>query len=357
MAKNIVVFSDGTGQEGGSATNTNVYKLFKVIEDRTPRQVAFYDRGLGTGWRKIYGSVGGRGISDNIKGCYRFIFEEFEAGDQVYLFGFSRGAATVRSLANFIHYFGILPKSRPELIDRAYKIYKIRKPMKRKKVADDFVRFNRTMWTRVKFIGCYDTVAALGLPFKTVSAVLDGIPGFRHRFHDFRLTASIENAYHALAIDDERTSFHPVLWESEVLPYQQVRQVWFAGMHTDVGGGYREQSLSDIPLVWLTRQAVAHGLKLYSGQELEVSEDADGLMHNSREGTRKIFRRKVRGWDETRADRPIIHQSVLERCKNQKNQEKLPYQPWILKHDPEVEPWVRFEERPLAPPEGREEAE
>ena len=113
MSKNIVIFSDGTGQEGGEGNNTNVYKLFNMVEDRTPQQVAFYDPGLGSGWRKVTGNVGGMGITRNIQQCYRFIFDHFVAGDKIFLFGFSRGAATIRSLSSFIHYFGILPKSRP----------------------------------------------------------------------------------------------------------------------------------------------------------------------------------------------------------------------------------------------------
>ena len=114
------------GQEGGKGANTNIYKIFNVIEDRTAKQISFYDRGLGTGWRKLSGNVAGAGISKNILECYTFIFENYEAGDQIYLFGFSRGAATVRSLSSFIHYFGILPKSRHELVKQAYKIYKIK---------------------------------------------------------------------------------------------------------------------------------------------------------------------------------------------------------------------------------------
>ena len=110
MSKNIVVFSDGTGQEGGEGNNTNVYNLFNMVEDRTASQVAFYDRGLGTGWRKITGNGAGVGISENIIDCYEFIFENYQAGDKIYLFGFSRGAFTVRSLSGFINLFGILPK-------------------------------------------------------------------------------------------------------------------------------------------------------------------------------------------------------------------------------------------------------
>ncbi|MCZ7615959.1 MAG: DUF2235 domain-containing protein [Ignavibacteriaceae bacterium] len=133
MPKNIIVLSDGTGQEGGEGNNTNVYKLFNLLEDRTDNQITFYDRGLGTGFRKITGNISGMGISQNIYECYQFIFDNYKAQDNIFLFGFSRGATTVRSLSAFIHLFGILPKSRPELIKKAYKIYKIEDSVERKK--------------------------------------------------------------------------------------------------------------------------------------------------------------------------------------------------------------------------------
>ena len=128
MGKNIVIFSDGTCQKGGVDSNSNVYKLFNMIEDRTEIQIAYYDPGLGKGFRKITGSLFGRGFSKNILECYRFIFENFEANDKIYLFGFSRGVAIVRSLSAFIHLFGILPKSRPDLTKQAFAIYKKKDP-------------------------------------------------------------------------------------------------------------------------------------------------------------------------------------------------------------------------------------
>ena len=97
MAKNIVVFSDGTGQEGGVGNNTNVYRTFNLILDRSPEQISFYDKGLGTGWRKVTGNVLGRGFGENVRACYDFIFENFQHDDEIFLFGFSRGAATLVS--------------------------------------------------------------------------------------------------------------------------------------------------------------------------------------------------------------------------------------------------------------------
>lgn len=338
MSKNIVVFSDGTGQEGGKGANTNIYKLFNMIEDRTARQISFYDPGLGTGWRKLTGNVSGAGISKNILECYTFIFENYEAGDQIYLFGFSRGAATVRSLTSFMHYFGIIPKSRPELIKQAYKIYKIENEAKRKKKADEFVARHHTMWTRIKFLGCYDTVAALGLPVKALSVLVNKIPGMKHKFQNFKLNETVENAYQALAIDDERKTFHPILWDAESLSYQTIKQVWFCGMHTDVGGGYEEQELSDIPLSWMKDMAVKHGLLIYPSNSVSINGDVNGLMHNSRgEGWTKIYSKKQRFWDTIRTDKPVVHHSVLLRKKNVNNESEPAYKPWILDLEYDVE--------------------
>jgi uncharacterized protein (DUF2235 family) len=214
MPKNIVVFSDGTGQDGGTENNTNVYKLYNMVLDRSPEQIAFYDRGLGTELRffnKWSGKIFGRGISQNVRECYQFIFENFEAEDRIYLFGFSRGATTVRSLSGFIHLFGILPKARRELIGQAYEIYEIGSHTKRESAAKTFVEQHHTMWCKIKFLGVWDTVAALGMPLPFIDFIIDWIPKYKHRFHDLRLAGSVENAYHALAIDDERKTFHPTL--------------------------------------------------------------------------------------------------------------------------------------------------
>lgn len=331
MGKNIVVFSDGTGQEGGKGVNTNVYKLFNMVLDRSPKQIAFYDRGLGTGWRKVSGNVGGAGITENILECYEFIFENFEADDQIYLFGFSRGATTVRSLSGFIHLFGILPKSRPELIERAYKVYKIRNDKDRRDTAKSFVERHHTMWCKIKFLGVWDTVAALGIPISGIDDALDKIPFLKHGFHDLRLSKSVGNAFHALAIDDERKTFHPTLWDPEIAEDQTMKQVWFCGMHTDVGGGYPEQELSDIPLEWMLQMAENHGLIVYPGHKVTINRNADGVMHDSRgKWWTKIFRKEIRSWPTETHGKPCIHESVLKRTLNQQNNKIPSYEPWIL---------------------------
>ncbi len=338
MPKNIVIFSDGTGQEGGIGHNTNVYKLFNMIEDRTDRQISFYDRGLGTGSRGLIGKATGLGISKNIQECYEFIFSHYNAGDQIYLFGFSRGATTVRSLSSFIHLFGILPKSRPELIKRAYRIYKIHNDTKRTSRAADFVGRHHTMWSRIKFLGVWDTVDALGIPIKTLDLLVDKIPWFRHRYQNLRLSESVEHARQALAIDDERLTFHPKLWDRQIKDYQSVKQVWFCGMHTDVGGGYKEQELSDIALDWMISEATQFGLRIYSNHKVQLKPEPDGFMHDSR-GTwlTRLYRRRIRSWNADLRGKPAVHESVLKRTLSKRNDTTSPYKPWVLKMDYDVE--------------------
>jgi len=212
--KNIVIFSDGTGQEGGVGNNTNVYNVFNMILDRSEEQISFYDQGLGAGGNWFWGSIAGAGISENVGQAYQFLSDNYNAGDRIYLFGFSRGATTLRSLSGFIDLFGILPKSRPELFYQAWKIYRIQKNSdKRVRKAREFIQRNHTMWAKIRFLGVWDTVAALALPFKAAEVVRAWIPGFQYKFHNLKMSPSVEYARHALAIDDQRLSFHPELFD------------------------------------------------------------------------------------------------------------------------------------------------
>ena len=367
MSKNIVVLSDGTGQEGGRGHDTNVYKLFRMLEDRTDKQVVFYDEGLGTDWRKFTGNAFGSGFSKNLLQCYQFIYDNYNAGDKIFLFGFSRGAATVRSLASFIHYFGILPKSRPELIKKAFKLYrrgreKVSSEVFKKtynilsrgkgtgvenvlnKKAMNFVHEHPNQWAQIEFLGVWDTVPALGL---VALAGLNSYLGklFRYSFHDFKLHPSVRNAYHAVSIDDDRLWFQPSLWTEKTREEQIVEQVWFSGAHTDIGGGFLEPGLSDISLEWVIEKAVSHGLRIYLGSRqywnFVVAPDATDRYHPPRTGFGRIFIKGVRNnvWEDQGADvefgMPILHRTVLERHKRRvQGDEPEPEDdrnPWILK--------------------------
>ena len=381
MSKNIIVLSDGTGQEGGKGHDTNVYKLMRMLEDRTERQIVFYDRGVGTDTHKVLGNLAGTGFTKNLLECYQFIYENYKANDKIYLFGFSRGAATVRSLANFIHFFGILPKSRPELIKQAYNLYKMgreerktedleeksfleehlaetivaksltkvlshRKSLNEK--AEKFVHEHPNQWASIEFLGVWDTVPALGVPGAVIDTFVNFIPSWKHRYHDFTLHPSVKNAYHAISIDDNRKWFQPTIWNSYNKKYQNVEQVWFSGSHTDVGGGFQDPGLSDITLEWMLEKAIAHGVKLYFRTiqywNFCIAPDATDEMHLPREGKGKAYPELQRKWSKTAQETfglPKIHASVLERAERDEK-----YKPWILEEFPEYEivPWVeKFE--------------
>lgn len=347
MGKNIIIFSDGTNQKGGVNYNTNVYKLFNMVEDRTDRQMAFYEPGVGTDWSRFIGSITGLGFSKNILDCYRFLFENFKTDDQIYLFGFSRGAATVRSLSGFISLFGILPQSRPDLIREAFKIYTIKDDVKRKTKAEAFIKKHHTMSCKIKFLGVWDTVSALGIPVQKDNLLTDlfrivkyGINYFfPHRFHSFALSSKVEFARHAISIDENRKIFSPVYWQKleDGSDSDRMKQVWFSGVHTDVGGGYKEEELSNITLRWMVREACDKGLLLYKkGQPYkdfeQATADANGVMHNEREGfiKKRMYKAAQRTWNVDIHGTLCVHQSVLERKRNTENTEDPNYNPWVL---------------------------
>ena len=252
--------------------------------------------------------------------------------------------------------------ARVRTVARAAKASRVQKALKakRKKTAEAFIAHHVTMWTKVHFLGCFDTVAALGMPYQWASRVLDRVPGMKHRFHDFRLSPAVVHAYHALSLDDRRKTFHPVLWDPiedeapdptgeargvEPLACETMRQVWFPGVHTDVGGGYPEKGLSDISLVWMARAAVRHGLRIWPDHRVEIREDPDGHMHDSCAGIPgRFYRRKARSWDAKRADRPVVHESAMLRTKSCANADEPRYEAWAALLDGrEVEAWVPHE--------------
>ncbi len=353
MPKNIVILADGTGQIGGEGASTNVYKLFNMLEDRTPRQVVYYDPGIGTSKWKYFHQIFGVGFKQNILDCYRFIFDQYESGDQIYMFGFSRGAATVRSLSGFLELFGILPQSRPDLIEKAWKIYQIECPKSdekhtgiahdkrekrndREKIAEAFVNKHHTMWTRVRFLGVWDTVAALGAPGALLDMFIDRF--WPHNFHNFNLSPGVDFARHALSIDDDRKTFHPKIWRPipEGENSDRLKQVWFCGVHTDVGGGYDQPDLSYYSLDWMIREAKDKGLLIYEDSRewkrfRNLQYNIEGKMHNERTGLKKyLYRREVRSWPDNFG--PIcLHESVLMRKRNNVNTENPNYDPWVLK--------------------------
>jgi uncharacterized protein (DUF2235 family) len=259
MSKRIIFCSDGTWD---SASNqTNVYKLYKACLV-TAGQMPFYDDGVGANTlplQKVLGGAFGLGLFQKIKDGYKKIAHVYEQDDEIFLFGFSRGAYTARSLAGMIAACG-LPTANftDDLVETAFEAY--RKKDQRVQLLDKLKSCNLYP-AKIKMVGVWDTVGSLGIPslFGAVEPVVYG-------FLDTSLNPKVENAYHALAIDEMRMEFPPTLWTSAPAPGQTLEQVWFCGVHSDVGGGEpadgtSSTALSDIPLSWMMDKASALGLQ------------------------------------------------------------------------------------------------
>jgi len=320
MAKNIVILSDGTGQGASlpKAERTNVWKLWDATKKADPaQQVTFYDEGLGAEhkrewWRWAYDLASratGLGISQNIKDCYTALIEYYEPGDRVFLFGFSRGAFTVRSLGGVLSLCGIpqrdaagdSPRDRQnkkgrlalveEAVEKVYKHYgaKYREQERKALGAEYRARYHSLSIEASSppfpyFIGVWDTVRALGIPGSS------GLVFWRHAFHNATLNARVPYARQALSIDENRQIFAPEIWdESEESPEAKARgrikQVWFPGVHSDIGGGYPETGLSDLALEWMIKGAMAGEYPLIVDMtRLKLKQSYEGIQHDERTG-------------------------------------------------------------------------
>lgn len=266
MMANIVVCADGTWNRPEEDVEkdqpTNVLKLARAVKPDPPgnRQHVFYDWGLGSYHNRLIAGATGKGIQKNIVDGYRYIVQNYSPNDRIYLFGFSRGAYTVRALCGLINNCGILKRKHARLIELAWRIYK-RKSSPYHPDGAKAVDFRATyshQSRRVNFIGVWDTVGALGIPFSVL-----GFCDAEDEFYDTKMGSNVQVARHALAIDEQREDFAPTVWT----PRKDVdlKQVWFSGVHSDIGGGYSPNRktgalVSDITLKWMLDQAKASGL-------------------------------------------------------------------------------------------------
>ncbi len=320
--KRLILCCDGTWnradqQHNGTPCPTNVVKLAYRIAKRDPQsvsQIIFYDQGVGTGNMidRFTGGAFGDGVVDNIFDAYRFLVANFEPGDEIFLFGFSRGAFTVRSIAGMIRKCGILERSHVHLYVAALKLYHDTGSHPDDADATMF-RIAHSCGGAgpipIKCIGVWDTVGALGIPL----AGLRGLTRQDYRFHDTELSGTVEFAFHALAIDERRAPFEPTLWLEKPKPNQLVSQTWFSGVHSDVGGGYASNDLSDIALQWMIDNAEIAGLA-FDAQVIATRPLAGkptGSIHNSKTGIYRL----TKG-----LDRPIgvgpsqtVHPCAVER--------------------------------------------
>ena len=372
--KNIVLLSDGTGNSAAKRHKTNVWRLYHALNLGHPNeQIAFYDDGVGSQEFlpfKLLGSAFGCGLRRNVLELYMTLCRTYTEGDRIYLFGFSRGAFTVRMLAGLIECCGLAQSdddgklrkiacrhfgSYRSRYKRGY-VHRILRSLTRP-VCRLFTRTPATVEQSkgeseerrdgipITFIGAWDTVDAYGFPVYELTSLWDLLI-WPLRFVDQKLSKNVGRACHALSIDEERASFRPMLWdekgsqkdkderESDKVKGKKdgsdgdedprIEQVWFAGVHADVGGGYPRSELALVTLDWMISKVEAtkrHPDRLCFvstiRDEYKHRANCHGVQHDSRSGLRAYYRYKPRDIGQLCKEQgiasPAIHRSVLER--------------------------------------------
>lgn len=271
MPRRLVLCLDGTWNT--YKDYTNVSRLHACIPNLpdgslgTQVQIKYYDEGVGTNaYDRIGGGMFGVGLAKNIRQAYAWLIRNYQDGSELFIFGFSRGAYTARSLAGLIARCGIarrLPNSdADELAKDAYTIY--RHSPKDGANAKKF-REQKAQEVRIRFLGVWDTVGALGVPSVQ----------FAEKFHDTKLGANVDNAYHAVAIDEHRKAYDVVLWTGNP-GKANMEQRWFPGAHANIGGGYEDDLLPDISLKWMLEKACGCGL--YLGERNGIALKPDNVL-------------------------------------------------------------------------------
>ncbi|MFJ5775341.1 DUF2235 domain-containing protein [Streptomyces sp. NPDC093094] len=313
MAKRLVICCDGTWNFADQPSKSNVAKVaLSVLPGSADgkEQRVYYHSGVGTRrWERLRGGAFGVGLSRNVIDAYRFLVETYEPGDELFLFGFSRGAFTARSLSGLVRNSGILRREHMDRIPQAWSLYRDRVEQPNGAAATLFRRsYGRE--SQIRFIGVWDTVGSLGIPVPDAAWLKPAVNRFNRRwaFHDTELSRGVVAAFHALAIDERRSAFRPALWHQRPgadRQGQELQQVWFAGVHCDIGGSYKETGLSDITLLWMIDQARRHGLEFdaealseagptvmrpQQSTDFRVQPDASGRLHDSRKGMYRLAR-------------------------------------------------------------------
>ena len=279
MSKRIVFCCDGTWDNTDSETNVHI--MNQALKTVPGKQQVLYNDGVGADRlpiEKLLGGAFGTFLFERVKRAYGDIAISYDKGDEIVLFGFSRGAYTARSVAGMITAVGLPTKPlRDDFVDIAFDAY--RKKDERPALLASLARYGMDA-AKIAMLGVWDTVGSLGIP--SVFGLSDSL---LYGFLDTGLHPDVVNAYHALAIDERRLQFPPTLWTTAPAPGQTVEQVWFSGVHSDVGGSYAEKALSDITLGWMMAKAKALGLEFEDGvfeqyQNLD-SAHAVGTIHES----------------------------------------------------------------------------
>lgn len=355
--RRLVIFADGTGN-AFTTQESNVWRIYQALDRSDPDQLPCYIKGVGTSGFKPFAYLDGAtgiGVPSNVRKLYEFICWNWREGTELYLFGFSRGAFTIRTLVGMIHHEGIIPRSfggqpvaRAEMrrnVMAAWRHYR----------GESFETYSPTIvitrWVRdriltiyqsvlkhrsysavraeqsasqasakISFVGLFDTVEAYGVPIEELRRAID-VTIWPISFRNYHMSDRVERACHALALDDERTTFHPLQIErTSEEERERIKEVWFAGVHSDVGGGYPDGQLSYEPLCWIIDNAAPTdgrpGLRFERGIIDGYRNVATplGPRHDSRSGLAVMYRydpRTISADDPNNL--PVIHHSVAEK--------------------------------------------
>lgn len=326
--KRLVICCDGTWntpdqKDRGVMRPTNVVKLARWVmpQDRNGvAQKVHYDRGVGTGdvVDRAFGGMFGVGLAHNIREAYEFLSGNYDDGDELYLFGFSRGAYTVRRTVGMVRKCRLLPKglddeARAAAIQEGYEIYTRRDGGPDSDAAQAFRGKHGCRPAAIRCLGVWDTVGAYG-----IGGVLGQFTSSmsRSRFHDRRVSSIVQHAFQAVAIDETRRLFEPTLFEqgpAGLQGGQVLEQSWFAGVHSNVGGGYEGAGLSDITLHWMAMRAERCGLALDPKWRGRIDPDEFGELRESRTGLYRFMGKAVRPIGAQKLGFEKAHNSALDR--------------------------------------------
>ena len=377
VGKKIVIFADGTGNSF-FAQESNIWRLYRAL-DKTEKpgglmQLARYVPGVGTSGNaalRMIDGVTGIGVPSNVRKLYRFLCWNWSPGDEIYLFGFSRGAFTVRTLASLVAMQGLMPRevegrrvTGPEMSRNAMAAWLAYRVETAPLVAKGKSPFNPLNWqmnplisvirglrdgithlkrkalgqrlhsqvlaalpaerqggtVAIRFMGLFDTVEAYGMPVEELRSVWNRLI-WPIRFRNQRASPVIASVRHALSLDDERKSFHPIRFNTsprpDGKPVPETQEVWFAGVHSDVGGGYPDDEPAYEPLLWIAGEAVRQDL-IFDDHELSRYRKRlypQALVHDSRQGMASIYRYSPRQVlaDGDHGHQAVAHHSVVEK--------------------------------------------
>jgi uncharacterized protein (DUF2235 family) len=353
MKRNIVILADGTGNSAGKAFKTNVWRLYQALDLGGAEQIASFSDGVGTSQFKPFEIIGlalGLGIKRRVLTLYKFLCRNYRKDDDIYTFGFSRGAFTARLVVGLVNREGLVDFKSEEELDRnavaAYRAYREHAfstwmPWVNfgRLARDGIIRvWNKAIGNRqydevrasghraagqvkITFLGVWDTVAAYGLPVDELTRAVNGVV-WPLTFESKGLLKCVRRARQAFSIDDERRTFFPIRWDEpppetsdQIAP--RLQQVWFAGSHSNVGGGYPDDRLAHIPLCWMIAEARACGLVFKPEVVAEYWDyaSATGRTYDSRSALGVFYRYHPRSAAELVAGKgvPLVHSSVLVR--------------------------------------------